>query len=299
MVQSAEVGNVRNRGWKGPLTYGGGTRQHTGTLWKATVLGGCAMLRSVGGGNYQPKEISADRWVAMVGKGALQDFQDCFVRDYRVPLLLIDTQGTPLLVPSLKLGFCNFVQSGMAHDCSGIAAHDAAAVASYFESRRVFDPLVRTCNFDITSFAIPVFFNTRLVALWRCDGFVFDDAPHAEQLQAKFDLPVITHEELNDATSWLECTCRLLDVHLNPSADSRGATRILSPVLTPRENEIAVLVCDGLSNSQIADRLFLSEKTVKTHMSSILAKLGVKNRVRLICEYADALDEDTPQTLVG
>lgn len=70
MVQSAEVGNVRNRGWKGPLTYGGGTRQHTGTLWKATVLGEvCAMLRSVCGGGHQPKEISADRWVSMVGKG--------------------------------------------------------------------------------------------------------------------------------------------------------------------------------------------------------------------------------------
>ncbi|MCI6274830.1 MAG: LuxR C-terminal-related transcriptional regulator [Coriobacteriaceae bacterium] len=257
------------------------------------------MLRSVDSGSHQLKGVSADRWVSMVGKGALQDFQDCFVRDYRIPLLLVDTQGKPLLVPSLKLGFCNFAQSGMAHDCSGIAAQDVAEVVSYFESRRVFDPLLRTCNFGITSFAMPVFFNARLVALWRCDGLVFDDAPHAERLQAKFDLPVITHEELGNATSWLERTCRLLDVHLEPSAGSGGTARTLSPVLTPRENEIAVLVCDGLSNSQIAGRLFLSEKTVKTHMSSILAKLNVKNRVQLICECADTLDENPRQSMRG
>lgn len=71
------------------------------------------MLRSVGGVNRKPMEISASRWISMVGKGALQDYQDCFVRDHHIPLLLVDTQGNPLLVPSLKVDFCNFVQSGV------------------------------------------------------------------------------------------------------------------------------------------------------------------------------------------
>ncbi len=257
------------------------------------------MLRSIRNGRRKPMEISADRWVSMVGKGALQDYQDCFVRDYRIPLLLVDTQGKPLLVPSLKVDFCDFVQSGVPHDCSGVAGYDAADVVRYFESRRVFDPLLRTCNFGITTFAVPVFFNARLVALWRCDGFVFDDTPHSEQLSAKFDIPVISRGEFKNATSWLECICRLLDIHLDATAGSSNPapTRVLSPVLTPRENEIAILVCDGLSNSQIADRLFLSEKTVKTHMSSILAKLEVKNRVQLICEYSDSFDTDKRQTM--
>lgn len=257
------------------------------------------MLRSVGGVNRKPMEISASRWISMVGKGALQDYQDCFVRDHHIPLLLVDTQGNPLLVPSLKVDFCNFVQSGVPHDCSGIVGHDVSDIVRYFDSRRVFDPLVRTCNFGVTTFVVPVCFNARLIALWRCDDFVFDDTPHAEQLRAKFDIPVISHEEFENATSWLQCVCRLLDIHLDATAssDSPAPTRVLSPVLTPRENEIALLVCDGLSNSQIADRLFLSEKTVKTHMSSILAKLGVRNRVQLICEYSDSLDVDKRQTM--
>jgi len=49
-------------------------------------------------------------------------------------------------------------------------------------------------------------------------------------------------------------------------------------VLSPRETEIMELVAEGLANGQIAVRLFLSEKTVKNHINSIFAKLGVSSR---------------------
>jgi len=48
--------------------------------------------------------------------------------------------------------------------------------------------------------------------------------------------------------------------------------------LTAREMEVLALLAEGLTNAQLADRLFLSEKTVDHHVSSVLRKLGEPNR---------------------
>jgi DNA-binding NarL/FixJ family response regulator len=53
------------------------------------------------------------------------------------------------------------------------------------------------------------------------------------------------------------------------------------PALTPREQELAALVAAGCSNREIAERLVISENTVKNHMKNILDKLGLNNRVQL------------------
>ncbi|MFJ6725256.1 response regulator [Streptomyces sp. NPDC091281] len=52
------------------------------------------------------------------------------------------------------------------------------------------------------------------------------------------------------------------------------------PALTEREREILALVGEGLTNRQIGQRLYLAEKTVKNHISRLLAKLGVERRVQ-------------------
>lgn len=53
-------------------------------------------------------------------------------------------------------------------------------------------------------------------------------------------------------------------------------------MITPKEREILLLIADGLSSKQIAERLRISFYTVQTHRKNMLAKMGVKNTPELI-----------------
>jgi NarL family two-component system response regulator LiaR len=68
-----------------------------------------------------------------------------------------------------------------------------------------------------------------------------------------------------------EAQARLMHRAADPPAGSR---------LTPRERDVLKLLAEGFPNKEIGRRLFVSEKTVKTHVSSILQKLGVQDRTQ-------------------
>ncbi|HEV3053958.1 MAG TPA: response regulator transcription factor [Solirubrobacteraceae bacterium] len=111
-------------------------------------------------------------------------------------------------------------------------------------------------------------------------GFLLKDAPPPDMLSA------IRAVATGDAVVAPSVTRRLLSQfvqHLpdpNHKTPGDAAERVES--LTPRERELLVEVARGLSNAEIADRLVLSEATVKTHIGRILAKLGLRDRVQIV-----------------
>ena len=59
------------------------------------------------------------------------------------------------------------------------------------------------------------------------------------------------------------------------------------PVLSSREKQVLGMVVLGMTNAQMAEKLFLAESTVKSHLSSSFAKLGVRNRRQAVVKILD------------
>jgi DNA-binding NarL/FixJ family response regulator len=105
-------------------------------------------------------------------------------------------------------------------------------------------------------------------------GFLLKNAPPEELLTA------IRAVASGDAVVAPRITRRLLDRfagHLAPPRDSS-----LLCQLTDRERQVLMLVAHGLSNAEIAERLFVTEATVKTHVGRVLTKLGLRDRVQVV-----------------
>jgi DNA-binding NarL/FixJ family response regulator len=106
-------------------------------------------------------------------------------------------------------------------------------------------------------------------------GFLLKDVPPDELLFA------IRAVHSGDAVVAPSTTRRLID-QFAPMLPSGNAPPPGLADLTDREREVLILLAHGLSNCEIAQRLFVSEATVKTHVGRILAKLGLRDRVQAV-----------------
>lgn len=104
-------------------------------------------------------------------------------------------------------------------------------------------------------------------------GFLLKDEPRDRILEA------VHRAAEGDALVAPSVTRRLIEHFVSPAPRRRPPVLDL---LTPREAEVFELIGRGLSNAELASRLVLSEKTVKTHVGRILAKLGLRDRVQAV-----------------
>lgn len=109
-------------------------------------------------------------------------------------------------------------------------------------------------------------------------GFLLKDVPPAELVAA------IRTVAAGDAVVSPRVTRRLLDTFAQqlPAREPSGPGAPPDGLdeLTDREREVLVTVAEGLSNAEIAERLYVSEATVKSHVGRILAKLQLRDRVQ-------------------
>ncbi len=65
----------------------------------------------------------------------------------------------------------------------------------------------------------------------------------------------------------------------------KGSSIVPRPHLTKREDEVVKLIIQGYSNKQVSEKLFISEKTVKSHLNNVYKKLGLSNRLQLVADF--------------
>jgi DNA-binding NarL/FixJ family response regulator len=105
-------------------------------------------------------------------------------------------------------------------------------------------------------------------------GFLVKDTEPTELLRA------VRAVAAGDALLSPSVTRRLIEAFALTTSDARGDIDL--DLLTNREREVMTLVAGGLSNDEIAERLFVSTATAKTHVNRAMTKLGARDRAQLV-----------------
>jgi DNA-binding NarL/FixJ family response regulator len=144
---------------------------------------------------------------------------------------------------------------------------DGVEATKLITERGLAKVLVMT-TFDLDEYALSALRN-------GASGFLLKDTPSVQLVAA------LRSVASGDAVVSPSVTRRLLDRFLGAAGGELRDASILD-VLTDREREVLLLMAQGLSNTEIARKLFLSEATVKTHVGRVLSKLDLRDRVQAV-----------------
>ena len=240
------------------------------------------------------KTGSVEQWIQFIGKDKLQTFQDNFAKAYGVSMIFLDTEGNPLTVGSQNSLFCFTIQKEHAARCRDNFQLDR-------ETMQKGESFIHVCPFGITCLYVPVYFNNRLTAFAGIGGLTYENSTIPQNLKDRFHITSYNKETTWNILMLLESMLRLLNVNITLSQNDASQkmeeelpVRVRDNRISKREYEIVQLLCKGYSNKQIAQQLFISETTVKTHISNILAKLNLHDRMQIVVYYYNKNDGTNP-----
>jgi DNA-binding CsgD family transcriptional regulator len=225
-------------------------------------------------------ELLAQEWLKRWGKGKIQAFQDAFACAFGISLCLVTLEGEPLTVWSNSSLFCHYMMQNNRVRCLQERDHVLRQTIETGKTN------LAKCYSGVKFFFHPVVYRNNIVCLLYGGGFHYDAGGLGASRSIDGNIPVLTKKKVDNMLTLLAETINLTnqeDAVSLPSGDRTAQDiPLLQQKLSTREIQIALLINSGLANKEIANQLFISEKTVKTHVSNILAKMGLKDRMQLM-----------------
>lgn len=236
-------------------------------------------------GEHMTKGNLSKSWLELVGKEKLQAFQDIFARRHKVGVSFLDREGNPLTVASQSSLLCHNLKLKERLYCQTEHQSSRSIVVVTKE------PEYFTCGVGVSYFLCPVIWCEEVVAFVEVGCYLREDNTLPEKYTEQYHVPVFTKEQAEDICSLLSGIIKLLNVDFKKLYNTGAKVELKEEVvfndrrLSYRERQAVWLLCSGLNNREIGEQLMISEKTVKTHISNILKKLGRSNRLQIVLYY--------------
>lgn len=229
-------------------------------------------------------------WLELIGKNKLQTFQDHFAKAFHIALDIHDLNGQPLTVWAQRPLFCFAIRQEHETQCEANFREDLERV-------REGKTFIHVCPFGLIRMYVPILFRGKPVAYAVGSGMTYPDSNLPEALRARFHVTSYAREEVQAILCLLASALALLDFNVSAlprlshteaavTEDWKDTSQLpRESRISRRELEIVELVCRGMSNKQIGAQLSITETTVKTHISNILAKLNLHDRTQIAMHF--------------
>jgi DNA-binding CsgD family transcriptional regulator len=207
------------------------------------------------------EQINAKQWLNVIGKEKLQAFQDSFAKTFGISLCFLDLSGEPLLVWSNLPLVCDYMIKNNLKRCL-MERRKVIQVA-----RGTKDVYIHHCFTGLVFFGSPIYCLGRIVCIAYGGGVL-----------------TVEEEQFHGIINLLNDIFNMTNIDENSFLQANPASPLetyLRARLSARELEVTMLMLKKNSNRDIAQTLYISEKTVKTHVSHILGKLNLKDRRQL------------------